>query len=99
MRGWLQPAKLSNSRQKRFRRQFRRSSCNKSYIYNYYSNEKIISTENVLTQMITTADYYITRTMTNRTCQLTMGRETMPFIHLFMGVPKKSPYVMEFNKE
>ena len=49
--------------------------------------------------MITTADYYIIKTMTNRTCHLTMGQETMPFIHLFMAVPKKSPYVMELNKE
>ena len=38
------------------------------------------------------------KTISNRTCQLTIAQETIGVQHIYMAVPKKSPYVGELNK-
>ena len=44
-------------------------------------------------------EYYVKKSMSNRTCQLTKGQESMAFMNLFMAVPKISPYGKELTKE
>lgn len=47
---------------------------------------------------LTSCDSFMKKTMVNRTCRLTIAQETIAVPHLYMAVPKKSPFVVELNK-
>ena len=53
----------------------------------------------LLLQPIFMCDSAMLRTILDQKCRLTIAEETIGFQHMFMAVPKKSPYVKELNGE
>jgi len=53
---------------------------------------------NVILQPTINCEAAIKRTMNKTQCRLTMAPEATSFQHMFMGVPKASPYAKELNQ-
>jgi len=43
--------------------------------------------------------YMTTQTINNKSeCRLTLAKELMAYQHMYLGVPKNSPYIQELNQ-